>query len=109
VPTSPAFRTFRIAPRLPADMRSVHCRLDTYAGIIEVSAEKLGDSLVLRAAVPPNTEAELVFPDLEGYESCLLLDGERLREKAKALTLGGGNYVFRLIPEEYIRFQPYRK
>ena len=109
VPTSPAFRSFRIAPRLPEDMRFVRCALHTYAGNIEVSVEKLSDSLVLSCTVPPNTEASLTFPDFDRYGSCLLFDGERLIEKTETMRLGSGTYSFRLIPEEYVRFRPYQR
>ena len=108
VPTAPMFRTFRIAPKLPSDMHNVCCKLNTYSGKIEVSAEKIGDTLVISLSVPPNTQAELTFPDFESYQNCLLFDGERKTEKAETLLLGSGNYTFRLIPEEYIRFQPYQ-
>lgn len=109
VPTSPMFRTFRIAPQMPEDMRDVHCRLETYSGSISLSLEKLGDTLVLSCVIPPNTEAELMFPAFTSYDNCLLFDGERLIEKAKTIKLGSGSYNFRLIPECYVRFQPYQK
>lgn len=108
VPTSPMFRTFSIAPQIPEDMRHVHCSLETYSGTISLSLEKLGDTLVLSCVVPPNTEAELSFPELAFYDDCLLFDGERLVEKAKTMKLGSGNYNFRLIPENYVRFEPYK-
>ena len=99
VPTTPAFRTFTIAPQMPRDMRFVSCTLDTYAGTIKVMCESFGDSMVLSCTVPPNTEAALTFPDFAGYDDCLLFDGERLIEKQKNLILGGGRYVFRLVPK----------
>lgn len=109
VPTSPMFRTFRIAPQIPEDMRDLHCRLETYSGNISLSLEKLGDTLVLSCVIPPNTEAELTFPELASYDDCLLFDGERVIEKSKTLKLGSGSYNFRLIPESYISFEPYQQ
>ena len=106
-PTRPGFGAFTVAPRLPKDMRYIACRLDTYAGHIAVRVEKLGDSMTLSCRIPPNTEAVLTFPEMENYDECLLYDGERQVEKAKTMTLGSGNYSFRLVPEKYIRFQPY--
>jgi alpha-L-rhamnosidase len=102
VPTSPAFRTFTIAPRLPREMRFVRCSLDTYSGRIAVMCESFGDSLVLSCTVPPNTEAMLTFPDYDTYENCLLYDGERLTEKQENMRLGSGKYVFRLVPKALI-------
>ncbi|MBQ7300191.1 MAG: family 78 glycoside hydrolase catalytic domain [Clostridia bacterium] len=102
VPTSPAFRTFTIAPCLPQDMRFVRCSLDTCSGRIEVMYESFGDSCTLSCTVPPNTEATLTFPDFAEFEDCLLFDGERLVEKQKTLHIGSGNYVFRLVPKHLI-------
>ena len=102
VPTTPAFRTFTIAPRLPREMRFVRCSLDTCSGRIKVMCESFGDSLVLSCTVPPNTEATLTFPDDDAYENCLLFDGERLITKQKTMRLGGGQYVFRLVPKTLI-------
>lgn len=102
VPTSPAFRTFTIAPRLPREMHFVRCSLDTYSGRIEVMCESFGDSLVLSCTVPPNTEATLTFPDHDSYENCLLFDGERAIDKQKNMCLGSGKYVFRLVPKALI-------
>lgn len=64
--------------------------------------EFFGDSLVLSCTVPPNTEAALTFPDYDAYENCLLFDGERMIDKQKTLRLGGGRYVFRLVPRALI-------
>ena len=102
VPTSPAFRTFTIAPRLPRKMRFVRCSLDTYSGRIGVMCESFGNSLVLSCTVPPNTEATLTFSDYEAYENCLLFDGERAIVKQKNMRLGSGKYVFRLVPKVLI-------
>ena len=102
IPTSPAFRTFTVAPRMPHDMRFVRCAFDTVSGRIEVMCESFGDSLVLSCTVPPNTEAILTFPDYESYEQCMLFDGERRIEKQKTLRIGGGRYIFRLVPKHLI-------
>ena len=102
VPTSPAFRTFTVAPRLPREMRFVRCALDTYSGRIEVMCESFGDCLVLSCTVPPNTEATLTLPDYDTYDNCLLFDGEREIPKQQTMHLGGGRYVFRLIPKALI-------
>lgn len=102
VPTSPAFRTFEIAPRLPRDLRFVRCSLNTVSGSIAVICESFGDCLVLSCTVPPNTEALLTFPNCEAYENCLLFDGERLIEKQQTLRIGSGQYTFRLVPKHLI-------
>ena len=108
-PTSPMFRTFRIAPRIPRDLHSVQCKLKTYCGEIEMSLEKFSDSLVLSCVIPPNTGAEICFPDFDSFEECVLFDGERRIEKFRTKTFGSGKYNFRLIPEKYVLFQPYQK
>jgi alpha-L-rhamnosidase len=102
VPTSPAFRTFTIAPRLPREMHFVRCSLETYSGRIEMMCESFGDSLVLSCSVPPNTEATLTFSDYDAYENCLLFDGERAIDKQKNICLDSGKYVFRLVPKALI-------
>ena len=83
-------------------MRFVRCALDTYSGRIEVMCESFGDSLVLSCTVPPNTEATLTLPDYDTYDNCLLFDGEREIPKQQTMHLGGGKYVFRLIPKALI-------
>ncbi|MBE6665907.1 MAG: hypothetical protein E7603_06800 [Ruminococcaceae bacterium] len=108
-PTSPMFRTFRIAPKIPHDLHSVQCKLKTYSGEIEMSLEKFSDSLVLSCVIPPNTQAEIFFPDFDSFNECILFDGERRIEKFKNQILGSGKYTFRLIPEKYVLFQPYQK
>ena len=107
-PKSPMFRTFRIAPKLPQEVHSVECKLNTYSGEIAMSLEKISDTLVLSCTVPPNTEAEISFPDFDSFEECILFDGERQIEKFKTKIIGSGKYCFRLIPEKYILFQPYQ-
>ncbi len=107
VPTAPTFRSFRIAPKLPSDMRYVQCKLETYSGTIAMSLERIGDTLVMSCLIPPNTEAELRIPDLDAYDTCVLFDGERKIEKTETMRLGSGQYQFRLIPKEYVDFQAY--
>ncbi|MBQ3178844.1 MAG: family 78 glycoside hydrolase catalytic domain [Clostridia bacterium] len=109
VPTTPGFRKFTIAPRLPKDMRFVECRLFTYAGDIHLSVEKFTDCLTLSCTIPPNTEADLTFPDMDSFGNCILFDGERQIDKSRELHLGSGNYTFRLVPETYLAFEPYKK
>lgn len=108
VPTTPGFGTFQIAPDLPKDVHFVTCHLDTCAGEIDLHVEKYTDSLTLSCTIPPNTEADLTFPDLDSFGGCVLLDGERPIEKAKALHLGSGHYTFHLVPETYLTFEPYK-
>ena len=108
-PTAPGFGTFAIAPKLPEDMRYTACRLDTYAGQISVRVEKFSDMLELSCEIPPNTEADLILPQPEGDGEYLLFDGERQIENRQSMHLGSGRYHFRLVPERYIRFQPYNK
>ena len=107
VPTAPMFRTFRIAPRLPKDMHFVQGKIQTYSGEIAVSIEKLSDTLVLSCVIPPNTEAELILPTIDTDESCAFFDGERRIEPFEKKLLGSGRYLFRVIPEKYVSFQPY--
>ncbi len=108
VPTTPGFGTFTIAPKLPKELHFAGCHLDTYAGEIDVWMEKFTDSLTLSCTIPPNTEADLTFPDMDSFGGCVLFDGERRIEKAKTLHLGSGRYIFRLVPETYLTFEPYK-
>ena len=108
VPTTPGFGTFTIAPQLPKDMHYAECRLDTCAGEIAVSVERFTDSLTLSCTIPPNTEADLTFPKMDSFGGCVLFDGERRIEKAETLHVGSGSYTFRLVPETYLTFEPYK-
>lgn len=70
--------------------------------------EKFTDSLTLSCTIPPNTEADLTFPKMDSFGGCVLFDGERRIEKAETLHVGSGSYTFRLVPETYLTFEPYK-
>lgn len=100
--TAPAYRSFRVAPRLPREMSFAECALRTASGTIKVSVRRMYGGLEIDLTVPPNTSAALTFPDFASYENCGLWDGERRIEKKETLALGSGVYRFRLVPENII-------
>lgn len=61
-PTSPAFRTFRVAPRL-AGLKRVNATVETIYGKIKVSVRNSSGGQVLRLDVPKGTTAEVPLAD----------------------------------------------
>ena len=97
----PGYRSFRVAPCMPKTMQFASCHLASVSGDIDVTVERLYDGLEISVRIPPNTEAEIVFPEWERYADCGLWDGERRIEKQPSLRLGSGFYQLRLVPERY--------
>ena len=61
-PTSPAFRTFRVAPRM-GSLNEAAASLETIYGKIEVSLKRKGGNIKLKLKVPEGTTAEVVMRD----------------------------------------------
>lgn len=61
-PTSPGFRTFRVAPQM-GSLTKVSARINSANGIIETEITKKGKKLTIRLVVPEGTSAEVVFPN----------------------------------------------
>ena len=61
-PTSPAFRTFRVAPR-PGSLNEASASLETIYGKIEVSFKRKKGDIKLKLKVPEGTVAEIVMRD----------------------------------------------
>ena len=61
-PTSPAFRTFRVAPRLGC-LNEASASLETIYGKIEVSFKRKKGDIKLKLKVPEGTVAEIVMRD----------------------------------------------
>ena len=61
-PTSPAFRTFRVAPRL-GNLNEASASLETIYGKIEVSLKRKNGDIKLKLRVPEGTDAEIVMCD----------------------------------------------
>jgi len=99
-PLSPGFGSFSVSPCIPADMSYAECSMQTAAGRIALKAERLYGGLELTVVTPPNTTATLEFPNWDKYSKCGMWEGERRIEKRRVLTLGGGVYNFRLVPEK---------
>ena len=97
----PGYRSFRVAPCMPKTMQFASCHLASVSGDIDVTVERLYDGLEISVRIPPNTEAEIVFPEWERYADCGLWDGERRIEKQPSLRFGSGFYQLRLVPERY--------
>ncbi len=60
-PTSPGFRTFRIAPQ-PGNLTEISATVLSLYGKIEVSVTRKGKDMTITATVPPHTKAEILFP-----------------------------------------------
>lgn len=61
VPTSPGFRTFKVAPKL-GTLTEASATVTTLFGNIEVYIQKKGRKLNLKLSVPEGTEAEVYLP-----------------------------------------------
>lgn len=121
-PVTPGFERFRIRPCLPKEMNFCQCTIDSYAGKIYVRVEKINDGLTMQLEIPPNTEAEVIWPEMDREKEYYLFDGERrisreaectanpapenngaLNAGQWTMTLGSGKYCLRLVPVSYIR------
>lgn len=61
-PTSPGFRTFRIAPQL-GSLSEASASLETHYGTIQVSIRKKGKRMKFDLQIPEGTSAELIKPN----------------------------------------------
>ena len=61
-PTSPGFRTFRVAPQL-GSLREASATVDTQHGLIKVTAKRVGKRLKVSLTVPEGTQAEVLLPN----------------------------------------------
>ena len=61
-PTSPAFRTFRVAPKM-GKLNEASATLETIYGKIEVSLKRKAGNIKLKLKVPKGTTAEIVLRD----------------------------------------------
>ena len=61
-PTSPAFRTFRVAPKM-GKLNEASATLETIYGKIEVSLKRKAGNIKLKLKVPEGTTAEIVLRD----------------------------------------------
>ena len=61
-PTSPGFKTFKIAPRM-GSVGNASVKVSTHHGLIEVTITRKGKAMTIHAVVPPGTKAEICFPN----------------------------------------------
>ena len=61
-PTSPAFSTFRVAPRM-GNLNEAAASLETIYGKIEISLKRKGGNIKMKLKVPEGTTAEIVMHD----------------------------------------------
>lgn len=61
-PTSPGFRTFKIAPQL-GSLSEASASLETHYGTIQVSIKKKGKRMKFDLQIPEGTSAELIKPN----------------------------------------------
>lgn len=57
-PTSPGFRTFKVAPQM-GSLKEASASLETHYGMIRVSLQKKGNKALMTLEVPNGTEAEV--------------------------------------------------
>jgi hypothetical protein len=60
-PTSPGFKTFRVAPQL-GFLNNASATISSINGEIKVTVSKKGNKITVQLVVPEGTEAEVVFP-----------------------------------------------
>lgn len=106
-PTGNGFRHVKIAPNLPERMSFAECTLKTVSGTFRVNVEKISEGFSISLTIPPNTDAEVVFPKLENKDSYALFDGERNIPFTDTCLLGSGTYNFRAVPKRYLDKQVY--
>ncbi|MFA6768795.1 MAG: alpha-L-rhamnosidase C-terminal domain-containing protein [Parabacteroides sp.] len=75
VPTSPGFRSFKIAPQL-GNLSSASAKVDTHYGLISVNLHKRGSAIAVELTVPEGTTAEAAI------------------SKGKVKTFAAGSYTF---------------
>ena len=61
-PTSPGFRTFRVAPQI-GSLREASATVDTHYGLIKVTVKRAGKQLKVSLTVPEGTRAEVLLPN----------------------------------------------
>ena len=61
-PTSPGFRTFRVAPQM-GPLTKASATIASVYGEIKVGIDKQGDMLRIEVSVPDSTSCEVVFPN----------------------------------------------
>ena len=61
-PTSPGFRTFRVAPQL-GKLQEASATVDTHYGLIKTTVKRVGKRLKIALTVPGGTRAEVLFPN----------------------------------------------
>ena len=61
-PTSPGFRTFRVAPQL-GSLREASATVDTHHGLIQVTVKRVGKRMKVSLTVPTGTRAEVILPN----------------------------------------------
>lgn len=61
-PTSPGFRTFRVAPQL-GKLQEASATVDTHYGLIKTTVKRVGKRLKIALTVPEGTRAEVLFPN----------------------------------------------
>lgn len=61
-PTSPGFRTFRVAPQM-GDLTEAEASFESVNGEIKVSVMRSGKRYTIRLTVPENSSAEVIFPN----------------------------------------------
>jgi alpha-L-rhamnosidase len=74
-PTSPGFRSFKVAPQL-GNLSSASAKVDTHYGLISVNLQKKGSTINVNLTVPEGTTAEATL------------------SKGKVKTFAAGNYTF---------------
>lgn len=65
-PTSPGFRTFRVAPQM-GTLTDAAAKIATHYGEISVDIHRTGQKLQLQITVPEGTEAEICLPKGKQY------------------------------------------
>jgi hypothetical protein len=75
-PTSPGFRTFRVAPQM-GTLTEASTTVASVNGEIKVSISRKGRKMTVRVKVPEGVTAEIIFP------------------KGKPVVVGAGDYTLK--------------
>ncbi|MFP4500970.1 MAG: family 78 glycoside hydrolase catalytic domain [Candidatus Hydrogenedentota bacterium] len=90
----PGYRRFTIAPAITDRFDHATAATDTVAGHVACGWQRVEDGvLVVEATVPPNTQAEVILPDM-GAAAQITQNGAAI--DARTFTVGSGTYTWRI-------------
>lgn len=94
--TLPAFRRFRLAPRMVRELEWARCREQTPMGPVESSWRRRGNALEWQVEIPPGAEAEIIAPGQIRELTATSADTAAPRAAGDRVTLTAGRYTLQV-------------